>query len=130
MVIVVRPWRGAIVSTMEHDVSYSGDWSLLNGILCQRETESDDVRRRGPQIEAMIADFDGMARYLDGEIEAEQNRTGNPAPAHSAYSTMRVRCSSEGINLRHSANDLKSELQGIRLARPKEPQNGLTSSAA
>jgi flagellar FliJ protein len=39
------------------------------------------------QIEATIADFKRMANALEGDIQAEQDRTGIHDPAHFAYST-------------------------------------------
>jgi hypothetical protein len=57
------------------------------GKLSQNEFQIDTARRQVDQIEAMIVDFDRMASALEGEICAEEDRTGIHDSDNFAYST-------------------------------------------
>ena len=70
----------------------------------------DEKRRRVAQIEAMIAEFDRMAADLDREIATEEQRAGISDLAHFAYPTYAKAARARRDNLRHSADELKSQL--------------------
>ena len=70
----------------------------------------DEKRRRVAQIEAMVAEFDRMAGDLDREIAAEEQRAGISDLAHFAYPTYAKAARARRDNLRHSADELKSQL--------------------
>lgn len=70
----------------------------------------DEKRRRVAQIEAMVAEFDRMAGDLDREIAAEEQRAGISDLGHFAYPTYAKAARARRDNLRHSADELKSQL--------------------
>ena len=76
----------------------------------------DEKRRKVAQIEGMIAEFDRMAGDLDREILAEQERAGIHDPAHFAYPTYAKAALARRDNLKHSADDLKGQLEDAREA--------------
>ncbi|MBX6425661.1 MAG: flagellar export protein FliJ [Variibacter sp.] len=75
-----------------------------------KKFQVDEKRRRVAQIEAMIAEFERMAMELDREIQIEQERAGIHDPAHFAYPTYAKAAMVRRDNLKHSANELKSQL--------------------
>jgi flagellar protein FliJ len=76
----------------------------------------DEKRRRVVQIEGMIAEFERMATDLDREIQVEQDRTGIKDPAHYAYPTYAKAAMQRRENLKHSADELKTQLEEAKLA--------------
>jgi flagellar FliJ protein len=62
------------------------------------------------QIEAMIAEFSRMAGELDREIANEEQKTNNNDPAHFAYSTYARAARGRRDNLKHSAGELRAQL--------------------
>ena len=70
----------------------------------------DEKRRRVAQIEAMVAEFDRLAGDLDSEIAAEEQRAGISDLGHFAYPTYAKAARARRDNLRHSADELKSQL--------------------
>jgi flagellar protein FliJ len=72
--------------------------------------QADEKRRRVAQIEAMIAEFTRMASDLDREIAAEEQRSGISDPAHFAYSTYARAARGRRDNLKHSADELRTQL--------------------
>jgi flagellar FliJ protein len=81
-----------------------------------RELEVQYIRRRCTQIEVMIADFDGIARQLEGEVRAEQGRTGIHDPAHFAYSTSAAAMTRRRDNLKRSMDELERQLAEAKVA--------------
>ena len=79
-----------------------------------RKFQVDEQRRKVMQIESMIAEFDRMAGDLEREIESEQNRTGIHDPAHYAYPTYAKAAIGRRENLKHSADELRAQLDGAR----------------
>ena len=79
-----------------------------------RKFQVDEKRRRVAQIESMVADFDRMAADLDREIAAEQDRAGIHDPTHFAYPTYAKAAIQRRENLKHSADELKSQLNDAK----------------
>ncbi|WP_321344976.1 flagellar export protein FliJ [Breoghania sp.] len=80
-------------------------------IIRLKRFQVDDKRRQVSQIEAMIADFDRMAKELDDQIKAEQERVGIVDVAHFAYPTFAKAAMQRRDNLKASAEDLHSQLE-------------------
>ncbi|WP_319775157.1 flagellar export protein FliJ [Breoghania sp.] len=80
-------------------------------IIRLKRFQVDDKRRQVSQIEAMIADFDRMAKELDDQIKAEQERVGIADVAHFAYPTFAKAAMQRRDNLKASAEDLHSQLE-------------------
>jgi flagellar export protein FliJ len=72
--------------------------------------QADEKRRQVTQIEAMIAEFERMARDLDDQIAAEQERTGIHDISHFAYPTFAKAAMARRDNLLVSANELREKL--------------------
>ncbi len=72
--------------------------------------QADEKRRQVTQIEAMIAEFERMARDLDDQIAAEQDRTGIHDVGHFAYPTFAKAAMQRRDNLLVSANELRGKL--------------------
>jgi len=72
--------------------------------------QADEKRRQVTQIEAMIAEFERMARDLDDQIAAEQERTGIHDTGHFAYPTFAKAATQRRDNLLVSANELREKL--------------------
>jgi len=71
----------------------------------------DEKRRQVAQIEAMIAEFERMARDLDAEIEAEQQRAGITDVAHYAYPIYARAARQRRDNLQRSADEMRAQLE-------------------
>jgi flagellar protein FliJ len=76
----------------------------------------DEKRRRVAQIELMIGEFERIAAELEREIKAEQDRAGIHDPSHFAYPTYAKAAMARRENLKHSAADLKRQLEDARNA--------------
>ena len=74
----------------------------------------DDKRRKGQQIETMIAEFERMANDLDREIRVEQDRSGIHDPAHYAYPTYAKAAMARRENLKRSADELRIQLEDAK----------------
>jgi flagellar FliJ protein len=74
----------------------------------------DEKRRKVAQIEVMIAEFERIAGDLEREIKAEQDRAGIHDPAHFAYPTYAKAAMQRRENLKHSAADLKLQLEDAK----------------
>jgi flagellar FliJ protein len=75
-----------------------------------KKFQVDEKRRKVAQIEAMIAEFNRIAGDLEREIKLEQDRAGIHDPAHFAYPTYAKAAISRRENLKHSADELKVQL--------------------
>jgi flagellar FliJ protein len=64
----------------------------------------------------MIANLDRIASALEGEIRAEENRTGIRNSAHFAYSTYARATMGRRCNLKRSAGGLKDVLNEAKAA--------------
>jgi flagellar protein FliJ len=76
----------------------------------------DERRRRVAQIELMIGEFERIATDLDREIKVEQDRAGIHDPSHFAYPTYAKAAMQRRENLKHSAADLKRQLDDAKNA--------------
>jgi flagellar export protein FliJ len=76
--------------------------------------QADDKRRQVTQIETMISEFERMARDLDDQINAEQERTGIKDVGHFAYPTFAKAAMQRRDNLLVSANELRGKLNGAQ----------------
>jgi flagellar FliJ protein len=76
----------------------------------------EDKRRKVAQIETMIAEFERMANDLDREIRVEQDRSGIHDPSHYAYPTYAKAALARRENLRHSAEELRTQLEDAKVA--------------
>ena len=79
-----------------------------------KKFQVDEKRRKVAQIEGMIAEFDRMAGELEREIKTEQERTGIHDPAHFAYPTYAKAAMQRRENLKHSADELKVQLDDAK----------------
>jgi flagellar protein FliJ len=79
-----------------------------------KKFQVDEKRRKVAQIEAMIAEFDRIAAELDREIRSEQERAGIHDPTHFAYPTYAKAAIGRRENLRHSADELKAQLDDAK----------------
>jgi flagellar export protein FliJ len=64
----------------------------------------------------MIAEFERMANDLDREIRVEQDRSGIHDPTHYAYPTYAKAALARRDNLRHSAEELRTQLAEAKVA--------------
>lgn len=79
-------------------------------------------RRQATQIETMIADMDRMCIDLGRQIEAEETRSRIHDPDHFAYPTYAKAARERRINIQHSMDALRAELDKL----PREV-NGSTN---
>ena len=79
-----------------------------------KKFQVDEKRRKVVQIEGMIAEFDRMAADLEREIKVEQDRTGIHDPGHYAYPTYAKAAIQRRENLKHSADELKVQLDDAK----------------
>ncbi|MCC6983450.1 MAG: flagellar export protein FliJ [Bauldia sp.] len=92
-------------------------------VLRLKRFQVEERRRQVAQIEATIAEFEKVARELDRQIAAEQERTGINDSAHFAYSTFAKAAKQRRDNLAASADELKGQLtaaQGLMAAAVEE----------
>jgi hypothetical protein len=83
-------------------------------LVSQKQFQIDTARRQVDQIEAIITDLARMASALDGEIQAEENRTGIRNPTHFAYSTYARAAITRRDNLKSSAEEFKDVLNDAK----------------
>ena len=81
-----------------------------------KKFQVDEKRRKVAQIETMIAEFERMGSDLEREIKTEQDRAGIHDPAHFAYPTYAKAALTRKDNLKHSADELKGQLNEAKEA--------------
>ena len=79
-----------------------------------KKFQVDEKRRKVMQIEGMIADFERMATDLEREIKSEQDKAKIHDPAHFAYPTYAKAAIQRRENLKHSADELKLQLNDAK----------------
>jgi flagellar protein FliJ len=79
-----------------------------------KKFQVDEKRRKVMQIETMIAEFERMANDLEREIKHEQDRANIHDPAHFAYPTYAKAAIQRRENLKHSADELKVQLNDAK----------------
>ena len=81
-----------------------------DSLIRLKRFHAEEKRRQVAQIEAMIAEFERMAKDLDDQILAEQERSGIHDAGHFAYPTFAKAAMQRRDNLKTSAEDLKVQL--------------------
>jgi flagellar export protein FliJ len=76
----------------------------------------EEKKRQVAQIEAMIAEFDRMAKELNDQVIAEQERSGIHDAGHFAYPTFAKAATQRRDNLTASERALKDQLAAAKLA--------------
>jgi len=92
----------------------SGEYESMKSretLIRLKRFQVDERRRKAAQIEVMIAEFERIAGDLEREIKAEQDRAGIHDPAHFAYPTYAKAAMQRRENLKHSAANLKLQLE-------------------
>lgn len=85
-----------------------------DGLIRLKRFHVEEKRRQVSQIEAMIAEFERMAKELNDQIVAEQERSGIHDAGHFAYPTFAKAATQRRDNLAASANELKGQLENAR----------------
>ena len=81
-----------------------------DSLIRLKRFHADEKRRQVAQMEAMIAEFERMAKELDDQIRAEQDRSGIHDVGHFAYPTFAKAAMQRRDNLKVSADDLRAQL--------------------
>ena len=81
-----------------------------------KKFQVDEKRRKVMQIEGMIAEFDRMGVELEREIKTEQDRANIHDPSHFAYPTYAKAAIQRRENLKHSADELRVQLNDAKEA--------------
>jgi flagellar export protein FliJ len=76
--------------------------------------KADEKRRHVDQIESMIAEFERMARDLDEQVRAEEERSGIRDIGHFAYPTFAKAAIQRRDNLFASTQELREQLRAAR----------------
>lgn len=79
-----------------------------------KQFQVDERRRQLAQIESMVDEFKRMARELDDQILAEQERVGITDVGHFAYPTFAKAAAQRRDNLLNSAEELNGQLEAAR----------------
>jgi flagellar protein FliJ len=79
-----------------------------------KKFQVDEKRRKVMQIEGMIAEFERMANDLEREIKSEQDKANIHDPTHYAYPTYAKAAIQRRENLKHSADELKVQLNDAK----------------
>ncbi len=85
-----------------------------DGVVRLKRFQAEEKRRQVAQIEAMIAEFERMAKELNDQILAEQERSGIHDTSHFAYPTFAKAASQRRDNLTASGAALKEQLAAAR----------------
>jgi flagellar export protein FliJ len=86
------------------------------GLLRLKRFQVDEKRRQVAQIETMIAEFDRMAKELNDQVMAEQERSGIHDAGHFAYPTFAKAATQRRDNLTASERALKDQLASAKAA--------------
>jgi len=81
-----------------------------DSLIRLKRFQVEDKRRQVAQIEAMIAEFDRMAKELNEQVLAEQERSGIHDAGHFAYPTFAKAATQRRDNLAASERALKERL--------------------
>jgi flagellar export protein FliJ len=85
-----------------------------DGLIRLKRFHVEEKRRQVAQIEAMIAEFERMAKELNDQILSEQEKSGIHDAGHFAYPTFAKAASQRRDNLTASANELKEQLAAAK----------------
>ena len=81
-----------------------------DGLIRLKRFHVEEKRRQVQQIESMIGEFERVARELNDQVVAEQQRSGITDTSHFAYPTFAKAAMQRRDNLLASANELKEQL--------------------
>lgn len=81
------------------------------GLIRLKRFHLDEKRRQVTQIQTMIAEFERMARDLNDQVTAEQDRAGIHDTQHFAYPTFAKAAMQRRDNLMASIADLSDQLR-------------------
>lgn len=84
------------------------------GFIRLQRYKVEEKRRHVDQIESMIAEFERMARELDHQVQAEEERSGIRDTEHFAYPTFAKAAMRRRDNLIASTQDLREQLRAAR----------------
>lgn len=99
------------------------------GLVRLKRFQVEDKRRQVAQIEAMIVEFERMARELNDQVMAEQERSGIHDAGHFAYSTFAKAATQRRDNLAASERALKAQLDAAK-AECEEAEADLAKAEA
>jgi flagellar export protein FliJ len=80
------------------------------GLIRLKRFQVDEKRRQVAQIETMIAEFERMAKDLNDQVVAEQERSGIHDTSHFAYPTFAKAAMQRRDNLLASTHELREQL--------------------
>jgi flagellar protein FliJ len=83
-------------------------------VLRLKRFQVEDKKRQVAQIEAMIGEFDRMAKELNDQVLAEQERSGIHDAGHFAYPTFAKAAIQRRDNLSASERALKDKLAAAK----------------
>ena len=86
------------------------------GLMRLKRFQVEEKRRQVAQIETMIAEFDRMAKELNDQVLAEQERSGIHDAGHFAYPTFAKAATQRRDNLAASERALKDQLAAAKVA--------------
>lgn len=84
---------------------------MREGLIRSKRFKVDEKRRQVAQIESMIAEFERIARELDEQVAAEQERSGIHDSEHFAYPMFAKAAIQRRDNLMASVNELREQLR-------------------
>ncbi len=87
-----------------------------DGVIRLKRFQVEDKRRQVSQIEGMIAEFDRMAKELNDQVIAEQERSGIKDAGHFAYPTFAKAATQRRDNLTASQKALRDQLVAAKAA--------------
>jgi flagellar export protein FliJ len=99
------------------------------GVVRLKRFQVDEKRRQVAQIEAMIAEFERMAKDLDDQINAEQERSGIRDASHFAYPTFAKAAMQRRDNLRASVGELQEQLAAAKAGHAEAAEELAKSEA-
>jgi flagellar FliJ protein len=85
-----------------------------DSVIRLKRFQVEEKKRQVEQIEVMIAEFERMAKELDDQILAEQERSGIHDAGHFAYPTFAKAATQRRDNLNASAHELKERLAAAK----------------
>jgi flagellar FliJ protein len=105
------------VGVFRHVRAASGEYESMKSretLIRLKKFQVDEKRRKVMQIEGMIAEFERMANDLEREIKSEQDKANIHDPSHFAYPTYAKAAIQRRENLKHSADELKVQLNDAK----------------
>ena len=87
-----------------------------DSLIRLKRFQVEEKKRQVAQIEAMIAEFDRMAKELNDQVLAEQERSGIHDAGHFAYPTFAKAAIQRRDNLSASERALKDKLAAGKAA--------------